>query len=98
MKQTLPNFTKVFSYVKKSTLLVILLALFSGVTQAQTTTNGGSGLATNYPDLATAIAALNVATITSPIIITLTGNETAPAGGYAITATGDVTNTISIKV
>ena len=76
---------------------MILLALFSGVTQAQTTTNGGSGLATNYPDLATAIAALNVATITSPIIITLTGNETAPAGGYAITATGDVTNTISIK-
>ena len=75
-------------------LLFLFFALFSF---SQVTTNGGSGLAATYPDLASAITALNGATITSPVLITLTGNETAPAGGYAITAQGDATNTITIE-
>ncbi|HQY68324.1 MAG TPA: hypothetical protein PLD38_13675, partial [Pyrinomonadaceae bacterium] len=60
------------------------------------TTNGGSGLAFSYGDLATAITALNAATITSPVVITVSGTETAPAGGYSITATGTAANTITI--
>ena len=62
------------------------------------TTNGGSGLAPDYASLAAAITALNGATMTSPVIITLNGNETAPAGGYAITQSGGTsTNTIVIQ-
>ena len=79
---------------------IILLIVFTiGGWQhalAQVATNGGSGLAVTYTSLSGAITALNAATITSPVVITLTGNETAPAGGYNITATGTSTNTITI--
>jgi hypothetical protein len=45
-----------------------------------------------------AITALNGATITSPVVITLTGNETAPVGGYSITQLGGTSgNTITIE-
>ncbi len=46
--------------------------------------------------VANAITALNGATITAPVVITVTANETAPAGGYSITATGTAVNTITI--
>ncbi|MBS1513812.1 MAG: hypothetical protein JSS63_02195 [Bacteroidetes bacterium] len=74
------------------------LVFFTGVSNAQISTNGSSGLAGSYPDLASAITALNGATITSPVIISVdVGNpQTAPAGGYVITATGTVTNTITL--
>ncbi|MDQ3022343.1 MAG: hypothetical protein M3R36_17500 [Bacteroidota bacterium] len=53
-------------------------------------TNPGNttpALAATYTSLANAITALNGTTaISGPVIITLTGNETAPAGGYSITA------------
>lgn len=77
--------------------LVCLLSITSTNLFAQVTTNGGSGLATTYPTLASAITALNGATINSPVVITLTGNETAPAGGYSITASGTSTNTITLN-
>ena len=82
-------------YVK---LLMGLVFVFGVVgANAQVTTNGGSGLAATYTSLANAITALNAATITAPVTITLTGNETAPAGGYSITQLGGtVTNTITI--
>jgi hypothetical protein len=92
MKLKLPNFKQLFS-----TLVVFTLFLFTNIAQAQVTTNGGSGLAATYSDLASAITALNAATITSPVEITLTGSETSPAGGYSILATGTATNTILIK-
>jgi hypothetical protein len=76
---------------------LLIIALFSVTANAQVTTNGGSGLAATYLTLKDAIDALNVATINSPVNITLTGNETAPAGGFAITATGTAANTIIIK-
>ena len=83
---------------KISLKLAIFIALFGFLTSsAQVTTNGGSGLAPTYPDLVTAITALNAATITSPVVITLAGNETAPLGGFSITAQGSVTNTITIE-
>lgn len=72
-------------------------ALFTQTTLAQVTTNSGSGLSPTYPSLATAIAALNSATITDPVTITLTGNETAPSSGYLITKAGTKTNPIIIE-
>lgn len=89
------------SKVAKPSWLLGLLLLFvlfvSTGTNAQVTTNGGSGLNPTYPDLATAITALNGASITSPVVITLTGNETAPFGGYVVTAEGTAVNTIIIE-
>jgi len=81
-------------------MFVLLLAgfLFLQQANAQVTTNGGSGLATSYPSLASAITALNGVTMTSPVIITLNGNEVAPAGGYVITQAGGTSvNTIQIQ-
>lgn len=76
--------------------LLFCIAVFS--LNAQVTTNGGSGLATTYTSLDAAITALNTATITSPVVITLTAAnpQTAPAGGYEIKAEGSSTNTIRI--
>lgn len=77
---------------------ILLFILFnSNSASSQVTTNGGSGLAVTYTSLANAITALNAATINSPVVITLTGDEVAPAGGYSITQIGGTaTNTITI--
>lgn len=85
------------SYWMLALLTIGLMLNMTGKVDAQVTTNGGSGLAANYATLAEAITALNSATINSPVVITLTGNETAPAGGYSITKSGDATNTITIQ-
>ena len=78
------------------TYIIVLTALgFNSA--AQVTTNSGSGLAASYSSLANAIAALNAAAITNPVVMTLTGNEVAPAGGYSITAQGSAANTIIIQ-
>ncbi|MBK6444160.1 MAG: hypothetical protein IPF81_02280 [Bacteroidetes bacterium] len=77
-------------------LTCLLVAGMLNVSTAQVNTNSGSGLAATYPDLASAVTALNAATISSPVTITLTASETAPAGGYAITAQGSAANTIII--
>lgn len=76
--------------------LLFCVAVFS--LQAQVTTNSGSGLAATYTSLDAAITALNTATITSPVVITLAAAnpQTAPAGGYEIKAEGSSTNTIRI--
>ena len=85
---------------KKQTLLsffILFVAMFSFVQgNSQVTTDGGSGLNTTYPSLAAAVTALNSATITAPVTITLTASETAPAGGYSITASGTSANPITI--
>lgn len=71
---------------------------FSTLLYSQVTTNGGSGLAATYPTLEAAITALNTATITSPVTITLSASnpQTAPAGGYEIKAEGSIANPITI--
>jgi len=76
--------------------LNLMLALGVISASAQVNTNGGSGLAATYPSLAAAVTALNGATINSPVIITVTANQTAPAGGYVITAQGTSVNTITL--
>ena len=78
---------------------LVFLFLFGSLgANAQVTTNSSSGLAATYGSLSAAITALNAATITAPVTITLTASnpQTAPAGGYSITATGTATNTITI--
>src|SRR6185437_10559663 len=54
-----------------------------------------------YSSLASAITALNSATFTGTTGVTLTcaasGTETAPAGGYSITASGSATCAITIN-
>jgi len=64
-------------------------------------TNTTPNLAASYTSLASAITALNATTaISGQVIINLTGNETAPVGGYAITATPtgvSATNNIIIQ-
>lgn len=83
--------------MKKIIFFIVFTILCWQHALAQVATNGGSGLATTYTSLSDAITALNAATISSPVVITLTGNETAPAGGYNITATGTSVNTITIE-
>jgi trimeric autotransporter adhesin len=92
-----------FLHLSKINLMKKIFTLIFTVGMAmslfgQVTTNGGSGMSATYTDLASAIADLNTKTITAPVTITLlTGNlQTAPAGGYVITATGTAANTITL--
>src|SRR5512145_915370 len=79
------------------TLVSILLFCAAEVKGQNVTTNSGSGLAPTYGSLAAAITALNAATISAPVVITLTANETAPPGGYIINQLGGTAaNTITI--
>ena len=97
------NISTMFSSLaawQKKAFMALLFAMFSIFgASAQVTTNSGSGLAATYPTLSAAITALNAATITSPVTITLDASnpQTAPSGGYSITATGTETNTITIN-
>ncbi len=99
--------------MKKTFLSLVALTLCASANFAQAApdgvafvvvTNPGNTtppLAANYTTLAAAITDLNATTaISGPVIITLNINETAPAGGYSITAipTGaSATNNIIIQ-
>src|SRR5688572_2129326 len=89
-------------------ILVGALAMLgtAGAYAQVTVTNPGNttpGLAASYADLATAITDLNLQTsIAGAVTITLdpANPQTAPAGGYAITATlagASATNTVTIS-
>ncbi len=79
-----------------STLFLFTFLFILNVGTSQVTTNTSSGLSATYPTLDAAILALNNAIITSPVVITVNGNETAPSSGYTITAQGTAINTITI--
>ena len=81
----------------KAFLSVLALSVFGFHAYAQVTTNGASGLAATYPSLADAIAALNTAMITAPVMINVNADQTAPPGGYIITAQGTAVNTITLR-
>ena len=86
--------------MKKIITLCFLMALVCVKSWGQVvSTNSSSGLNATYPDLVSAITALNSATITAPVTITLnTGNpQAAPSAGYIITATGTAANPITIN-
>ncbi|MEP6793992.1 MAG: hypothetical protein ABJB16_06680, partial [Saprospiraceae bacterium] len=102
MKNQFAPLSGMTTLLKKSLIPVFAVLCFvlvgtSANAQFAVTTNSGSGLAPTYTSLANAITALNAATITSPVVITCpNGTETAPAGGYSITAQGTAVNTIII--
>src|SRR5438067_508101 len=87
-------------------LLAVLTLCAAGVQMAKAqvnVTNPGNttpGLQSSYTSLNVAITALNAQTaINGPVILTETGNENAPAGGYRIvfpttTAGASATNTV----
>ena len=93
MRRTILRYTR--------SITILALSIGSTITaeaQFAVTTNSGSGLAPTYGSLAAAITALNGATISGPVVITCpTGTETAPTGGYSITAQGTSVNTITIQ-
>src|SRR5207253_7382487 len=74
--------------------LMLLGVCFAALVNSQTVTvtnpgNTTPGLAATYVDLAAAVTALNAQTaISGPVIISVNAAspQTAPAGGYAITA------------
>jgi len=78
-------------------IAVLAFLILAVSAHCQVTTNGASGLAASYPSLADAIMALNAATISAPIIIDVNADQTAPAGGYIITAQGTAANTITLR-
>lgn len=112
MNKNLPNQRKFFQFflkissIKKTVApFIILLLLFSGNVSAQISTtvtmNGTAISGSPFASLASAIngtGGLNTLTITGPVLITCgSGAETAPVGGYNITATGTSINTITIQ-
>ncbi|GIV26727.1 MAG: hypothetical protein KatS3mg027_0541 [Bacteroidia bacterium] len=81
----------------KKIIAFITSGLISSGVYAQL--NGTYNIPGSYPDLASAIADLNLQGISGPVIFNLAPGytETAPAGGYTITATGTAANTIKFQ-
>ena len=71
-------------------------ATFTLVNPVSVTATGGT-LAANYATLAAAITAINAGTHTGTVVCSVSAGhiETAPIGGYSITATGTAGNTIT---
>lgn len=75
----------------------IVVAALSGSMQAQL--SGTKNIPADYPTLAAAIADINAQGVNSALTINIPAGftETAPAGGYALTATGTAANTITFQ-
>jgi hypothetical protein len=84
--------------MKKFYVLLIAIIITASSSFAQVTVTGDGAGGSPYATLALAIAAVNgVGTLTQPTTITTSISETAPAGGYQITAIGTATNTLIIS-
>lgn len=78
-------------------LFASFLYLFAINCSAQVSTNGASGMLAAYGSLQGALSDLNaIGTVTANVVITMEGDETAPTGGYLITATGTASASITI--
>lgn len=87
-------------FVKAFLLSMVVAFASMNAANAQVTVTGDAAGGSPYADLSAAISAINgVGTLTQPTTITLlTGNpQTAPNGGYLITATGSISNTLVIS-
>ena len=83
--------------MKKIYVLLTAIMMFAVSGFAQVTVTGDGAGGSPYATLADAINAVNaVITLTQPTTITTAISETAPAGGYSITATGSAINTLII--
>src|SRR6187549_83723 len=82
----------------KKVYLMLLTILFAATTNAQLT--GTKNIPGDYPTLAAAITDLNTQGVGAGGVTLnlLAGNsQTAPAGGYSVTATGILANQITIQ-
>lgn len=97
--KTIQNTSFASQMTLRSTLFALLIIL--GIAQtslAQVTTNSSSGLAATYPTLDAAISAVNaISTLTSPVIVTVSGLHVTPVGGYIITQLATFTNNVIIQ-
>lgn len=75
---------------------IILLAQLAIATFAKAQLNGTYTIPGSYPSLAAAINDLNLNGVSGPVTFNITAGyiETAPMGGYVITATGTASNPI----
>ncbi|MBS1634742.1 MAG: T9SS type A sorting domain-containing protein [Bacteroidetes bacterium] len=83
--------------VGKLVIAVSAMLALSGKMQAQL--SGTKTIPTDYPTLAAAIADINLQGVNGPLTINIPAGftETAPTGGYALTATGTAVNTITFQ-
>ncbi|MBC7535863.1 MAG: choice-of-anchor J domain-containing protein, partial [Ferruginibacter sp.] len=90
---------KISKIFTPATFFAVIMCFLVTTLSAQVTTNGSSGLAPTYTTIAGAISDLNTATIVAPVLISINPGytETAPAGGFVITATGTLSNPITIS-
>lgn len=81
----------------KKLSLLITTGLISSSIFAQL--NGTYNIPGSYPNIASAIADLNLQGVNGPVVFNIGPGytETAPAGGYTITATGTAANTIKFQ-
>ncbi|MBK9960393.1 MAG: hypothetical protein IPP06_03410 [Saprospiraceae bacterium] len=81
----------------KITYSLLIFLSFFHTTFSQVTISGGSNVNGPYPTVAAAVSALNGATISGPVLVSVVAGhtETVPAGGIELTATGTVVNTIT---
>ncbi|MBK9643177.1 MAG: hypothetical protein IPO72_18330 [Saprospiraceae bacterium] len=82
---------------KRLTLILFIFLSLNLVVSGQVTISGGSNVNGPYATVAAAVSALNGATISGPVMVSVTAghSETVPAGGIELTATGTAVNTIT---
>lgn len=76
--------------------LCVVTSLFAGL-KANAQMSGAYSVPGSFPTLAAAITNLNAVGVSGPVTINIAAGytETAPVGGYSLTATGTAANTIS---
>lgn len=77
--------------------LFLFVTFFSANNASSQPLSGTYAIPGAYPTLDAAIIDLNTQGVSGPVTLSLTSNETAPAGGYVITASGTAVNTITIQ-
>jgi len=79
--------------------LVFVLYTFLSLNQVFSQLSGTFNVPTNYPSVGAAIADLNLQGVNGPVLITINAGhtETAPAGGYTLSASGTSVNTIAFQ-
>ncbi len=80
-------------------LIAVVVLTLTSRHQLYSQLNGTYNIPVDYPNLASAISALNTLGVNGPVVITINAGytETAPVGGYTLTASGTSVNTITFQ-